>query len=195
MNKILAYDVESSGFPAWKNPSGGASQPHIVQLAAILADPDTGKEIASIDLIVRPEGWEIPQDTIDVHGITTEHALDVGIPEKTAVALLLELALLSGVTRVAHNRTFDQRMIRIATKRYFDEKISEAWADKDSHHCSMQMARKFFKTKTPNLPDMYRLCFAMDLDDAHSAMADARACLQVYRYINAMSAMDGNTAA
>lgn len=47
--------------------------PRLVQLAWILAD-DKGNKIHSGNLIVRPDGFEIPTDAAKVHGITTEIA-------------------------------------------------------------------------------------------------------------------------
>ena len=77
MNLALAYDTETTGLPLWNDPSDDPRQPHIVQLAAALVDIDTRRTIASMDVIVKPDGWTIPDDTVAVHGITTEHALRV----------------------------------------------------------------------------------------------------------------------
>ena len=52
------------------------------------------------------------------------------------------IALWNGHIRVAYNRTFDQRIIRIAAKRYASDEVIEAWADKDDFHCAMIKAKK-----------------------------------------------------
>ena len=56
----LFYDTETTGMPLWDQPSEDPQQPHIVQLCAWLVDPDTRKTVAGIDLIVKPDGWEVP---------------------------------------------------------------------------------------------------------------------------------------
>ncbi|MCK4621311.1 MAG: hypothetical protein KAT62_03750 [Desulfuromonadales bacterium] len=50
MKPVIFYDTETTGLPDWKNPSGGETQPHIVQIGAILADEDTKRVLGSVDL-------------------------------------------------------------------------------------------------------------------------------------------------
>lgn len=177
MSKIIIFDTETTGFPNWKEPSGDEVQPHIVQLAALQVDTESRKIIQSMDLIVKPDGWEIPQDTIDVHGITNEQALEVGIPEKDVLEIFLNLW--HGNKRVAYNTTFDNRIIRIATKRYSDEQMIEGWKAGD-YECAMIASRKIIGGKNPKLTDAYAYFTGDKLEDAHSAMADTLACMAVH---------------
>jgi len=186
MKTILFYDTETTGLPEWKKPSEDESQPHIVQLAAILANAETKEVIQSFDLIVKPDGWKIPDEVAEIHGITTEKALEVGVPEGFAVMML---HLMRGqADRVAHNRTFDQRIIRIGMKRYMAEEAIEAWAEKDDHECTMLMAKPIMKMepkgrygyKSPKLEEAYKHFTGKDLENAHTAMADAKACMEIY---------------
>jgi DNA polymerase III epsilon subunit-like protein len=93
MKLALFYDTETTGLPLLKEPSEHPDQPHIVQLAACLVDLDTRNTIASMDVVVRPRGWTIPDDVAAIHGITTAHALDVGIPEEMAIDMLMAIQL------------------------------------------------------------------------------------------------------
>jgi DNA polymerase-3 subunit epsilon len=198
MNLVCAYDLETTGLPDWKNPSDSHHQPHIVQLAGILADDDTGKIISSLDLIIQPDGWEIPQEVTDIHGITNEMANQVGVNEADAVALFLQMV--GGAKRLAHNRTFDQRIIRIATKRYFPENVQEQWAEKENHDCTMLMAKPIMQLepkgrygyKSPKLSEAYLHFMGKELEDAHSAMADARACLDIYFAMKELPVVDSD---
>lgn len=178
MNTIFGYDTETTGLPVWKEPSDSDSQPHLVQLGAVLMDADTKKVIASMDVIIKPDGWVIPDDVAAIHGITTEKALAVGIPEKLALEMFL--AMRGEAERVAYNKTFDQRIIRIAAKRYLDEAAQEKWAVKEDHHCSMRMAQKDIGGKQIKLIEAYKHYTGKDLVDAHSAMADTLASMDVY---------------
>ncbi len=180
MNLLLPFDTETTGMPDWKTPSGGENQPHLVQIAALLVDDDTGKTIQSIDLIIKPDGWVIPEEVSAIHGITNEMAMDVGVPEVDALVAFVALWKASD-RRIAFNRTFDQRIIRIATKRYFEEDVVDQWAEKGDFDCAMMMAQKVMGGKRPNLADAYKHFTGKDLIDAHSAMADTQACLEVYR--------------
>jgi DNA polymerase-3 subunit epsilon len=176
---VIAYDTETTGLPNWKEPSGDPSQPHLVQIAALVANIETRKVVASIDLIIKPDGWEIPVETSEIHGITTEFALEHGVPEAEAYAIFM--SLWGGKLRVAHNRTFDQRIIRIATKRYGTSEQEDAWGDKETHACTMLLSRASVGLKkAPKLAEAYLHYTGKDLENAHSALADATACLDVY---------------
>ena len=177
MSQIIIFDTETTGLPNWKEPSGDKVQPHIVQLAALQVDTESRKIIQSMDLIVKPDGWEIPQETIDVHGITNEQALNVGLPEKEVLNMFIQLW--DGNKRVAYNTTFDNRIIRIATKRYSDEHVIDNWKGGD-YECAMIASRKIMGGKNPKLTDAYKHFTGEDLEDAHSAMADSLACMMVY---------------
>jgi len=191
MNLALFYDTETTGLPDFKAPSEAEHQPHIVQLAALLVDVDTRETIQSMDVIIRPDGWTIPEEASRVHGITTEHAADVGIPESMAVSMFMELW--SGRNRVAHNQQFDARILRIALMRHMDEQAADIWKG-GAAECTAIMATPicqipptakmvkagFNKFKTPNLSEAYRHFTGKELQNAHSAIADVLACRDVY---------------
>ena len=191
MNLKLFFDTETTGLPDFKAPSESAHQPHIVQLAALLVDMDTRETIQSMDVIIRPDGWTIPDEVAAVHGITTQHAEAVGIPERLAVEMFMELWC--GRTRIAHNQQFDARIVRIALMRYRSEEAADIWKS-GSAECTAILATPicqipptaktvkagFNKFKTPNLGEAYRHFTGKDLVNAHSAMADVMACRDVY---------------
>ena len=91
MDLALFYDIETNGMPDWKVPSDSEHQPHIVQIGALLVDRDTKEIVQSLNLIVRPDGWEITKELSDIHGITHEHALEVGLDENRVLNIFLEL--------------------------------------------------------------------------------------------------------
>ncbi|EKO3965529.1 3'-5' exonuclease [Vibrio fluvialis] len=197
MKKITFYDTETTGLPNWKVPSNDESQPHIVQLGAIVCNAETREIIKEIDVIVKPDGWTIPDEVAAIHGITTEIALEKGIPETEAIKMLLDECCGIG-ERVAHNRTFDQRIVRIGLKRHgFSEEQMDMWADKDDHHDTMLLAKPIMKMgpknrygyKSPKLEEAYEHFTGKKLENAHTAMADARACMEVYW---AIKDLDGN---
>lgn len=191
MNLKIFFDTETTGLPDFKAPSESAHQPHIVQLAALLVDMDTRETIQSMDVIIRPDGWTIPDEVAAVHGITTQHAEAVGIPERLAVEMFMELWC--GRTRIAHNQQFDARIVRIALMRYRSEEAADIWKS-GSAECTAILATPicqipptakmvkagFNKFKTPNLGEAYQHFTGKELVNAHSAMADVMACRDVY---------------
>lgn len=200
MTFALVYDTETTGLPLFKEPSEHPDQPHLVQLAACLVNLDTRKVHSSIDLIVRPNGWTIPDEVAQLHGITTERAMDEGVPEEMAVELLLDLWQEGKRTRIAHNESFDARILRIACKRHIDPHeglvdvpMSDRWKA-GAAECTQLLATpilklpptermkaaKRFHHKSANLGEAYKFFTGNDLVDAHSAMPDVQACLAVY---------------
>lgn len=178
MKAVLFFDTETTGLPDWKKPSGSEGQPHLVQLAAILANLETREVIATLDVIIKPEGFEISKEMSDIHGITNEHALKVGIPEKLAFEMFI--AMCGDHKRVCFNRTFDQRIIRIAAKRFASEEVQNKWAEKDDFECAMMGTQKIIGGKWPKLAEAYKYFTDKELVNAHSALADTQGCMEVY---------------
>ncbi|WP_313377962.1 3'-5' exonuclease [Achromobacter insolitus] len=192
MNLGFFYDTETTGLPQFKEPSDHPDQPHIVQLAGALVDLDSRDIVASLDVIVRPDGWEIPDEGAAVHGITTEHASAVGIPESLALSLFLELW--GGRQRIAHNESFDARIVRIAQHRAGElEQDLERWKTGPAQ-CTARLSTNIIQLpptakmlaarrthyKTPNLAEAVQFFTGKPLENAHSAMADVRGCMDVY---------------
>lgn len=194
--RALFYDTETTGLPLFNDPSEDPRQPHIVQLGACLVDLDTRKTIAAIDVIVRPSGWHIPDEVSQVHGITTEHAADVGVSESMAIGMLMELWgdwRPEQVVRIGHNESFDARILRIALKRFEGDKLVDRWKA-GAAECTARLSTPILKLpptdrmraagrfhhKTPNLGEAYRFFTGRPLDGAHRAMVDVQACMDVY---------------
>ena len=190
MNLALFYDTETTGLPLFKEPSEDPRQPHIVQLAAILMDLDTRDELASMDVIVKPDGWTIPADVAAIHGISTDKAMDLGIPEKTAVEMFLELW--AQRLRIGHNEQFDARILRIACMRHAPL-CADTWKDGKSR-CTQLISTPILKLpptpkmraagrfhhKSANLGEAYEYFTGTPLQKAHSALADVRGCITVF---------------
>jgi DNA polymerase-3 subunit epsilon len=172
-----------------------------VQLACALVDLESRQITESMDVIIRPDGWTIPAEVSAIHGITHEMAMDVGIPEKDAVAQFLELMRDADADvfdppfrfRIAHNEQFDARIIRIALMRYFGEELADKFKAAEAY-CTMRAATPIVKApptarmratgrhhyKSPNLGECVRHFFDRDLDGAHNAMVDTLTCIDVY---------------
>lgn len=187
MSKIaIFFDTETTGLPVWNEPSEGENQPHIVELAAKLVDLQSREVIGVLDTIIRPDGWVIPQDVTDIHGITTEHALVVGRPEAEVIAELMTMCRQANF-RVAHNQSFDERILRIGIKRLLSEEVAEEWKAGEKQ-CTglitkpiMQMLPKNkFGYKMPKLSEAYEHFTGKPMQNAHRAMADVDACIEVY---------------
>ena len=190
---ILFFDTETTGLPLFKEPSGSEGQPHMVELAGLRYTQE-GVLVGAVSQIIKPEGWVIPQETIDVHGITNEIAHEKGSSEVLSLAAFM--ALYEGCSlRVAHNLNFDNRIIRIALMRYAGEEEANAFkalpgectALLSKPVCKLPpteaMKRSSFKNnyKTPTLAEAFKfLSGGKELGTQHRAFDDAQACARVY---------------
>lgn len=201
---ILFYDTETTGLPDWKKPSDDPCQPHLVQLAALLIDPDTRTERAAIDLLVAPDDWTIPEEISKIHGISTETARQSGVSERVVTDLFLDLQERANL-EVAHNVSFDRRIMRIAMRRRMGmtrEEIEEI--EKCPVFDTMKisspivnlpptdrmLAAGFTKPKPPKLAECIRYFFNEELEDAHNALADVRATARLYFHLQDIAKKD-----
>ena len=184
---VWVFDTETTGFVQPKLPPEHPSQPHLVQLGGVLYD-DSGHERASMDLTIKPEGWEIPSKASDVHGITPAIADRHGIPLIVALALFSNLAKLAR-HHVGHNIEFDMKVMAAAFHRVnrpmpaMNPRCTKDMADpilKLPPTEKMINAGFGHKFKPPTLTECVRFFFDEQLVGAHSAVIDARACGRVY---------------
>lgn len=187
---ILFFDTETTGFPHRSKPFGDDCQPHVVQLAAILCEPD-GLERASINLIINPM-VEIPEVTSDIHGITNEIASRCGVDKKPATEAFLGLMEVA-TTLVAHNLPFDWFLLDTLLDRCGYPPLSVLGASAKiadtmkmaSPIMKMPPTRKmvaagFKKYKAPKLSEAYEYFMGEKLEGAHDALVDVRACRDIY---------------
>jgi len=200
---LTFLDFETTGLADFNKRASDPTQPHIVQMAAILTTDD-GNVMQSHNVIIRPDGWTIPKEASDIHGITTEIALEFGIQEDLAISLLWRM-IEKSTFLVAHNLMFDKFIARIAARRFgllTDDK-DQWWKDLPTF-CTMrattdlcQLPGKFAgKYKWPKLTEAYQHVFGKFLDGAHDALADVMACKEIYFWLEKTKTvsceMDGN---
>lgn len=193
---ILAFDTETTGLPREDLPLEDPAQPHLVQLAALLIEDD-GTERASINLLIQPDGWSIPDDVAVIHGITNEIAARCGVSEAFALAAWDRLCRRCDLL-VAHQIEFDWTLVRIANARTGACK-RDLDAEAPWMFCTMQAASGivnlpptskmlwagYDKPKAPKLAECYQFFFNETLGGAHDALVDVRACARVYFHLKA----------
>ena len=192
INDVLFFDAETTGIPdrAAKWDTDFADFPHVVQLAWMY---DYGGRRICKSHIIRPDGWEIPEDTVAVHGITTEYALEHGEPFAAVVDMFLrdchEAGLICG-----HNIYFDVSIVKANILRelgriYYDANDVESALYKGKRIDTMRPTMKWVdarmangRLKFPNLTELYSRCFPGESFPAHDALEDVKAvarCLPV----------------
>ena len=194
---IIFFDVETTGLLDFKADLMEPHQPRICQLAAILTEDD-GTELEEMNAIIKPDGWVVPEETAAIHGLTTERCEADGIPMPEALARFNEMKA-KCTARAAYNITYDKRMLAREANLYGIPHDSEGLAS----HCVMQLARPVCniaptdkmmragrkENKPPKLIEAYRHFFGRDFEGAHNAMADVRACKDVFFQIQKLRAV------
>jgi DNA polymerase-3 subunit epsilon len=186
------YDTETTGLPDFHAPSEGAQQPHIAQFAGALVDLETRAVLERFEAYGRPDGWTIPPEVAAIHGITTEHALEHGIPEAEIVARAVAMNERCTV-RVAHMVTFDDRIMRIGLKRFADDETADTFRDGRAVYCTCKATTNLCQLpfangrrgrggafKYPKLSEAYRHFFGEEMTGAHTADGDLNALIAVF---------------
>ncbi len=183
----LVFDTETTGKADMKSPVTASHQPHLVQLGAILFDDDW-KVRGELNLIVAPEWNPIPKEASDIHGITNEIALKCGVPLGSVMSAFGEMADIADAF-VCHNFDFDY-LVMAASHFRITQCVGALMFMRDRSFCTMKATTQICKLpgaygdyKWPKLQEAYKHFFGKEFDGAHDAMADVRACAEVYRKV------------
>ncbi|TAD89900.1 MAG: 3'-5' exonuclease [Alphaproteobacteria bacterium] len=186
---IALFDTETTGFP---NRGQLSDQPHLVQLAAVLVD-DAWAVTSSYQAIIRPDGWVIPKEVSDIHGVTQERAIDEGISEAEALEEWVALVK-QAKTLAAHNLAFDLKIMYAAYRRYSGQGArpfggvipKRLWCTMESSTivCNLpptekQPAAGFTKAKAPKLAEALKILCGEEHESAHTADGDCAALIKV----------------
>lgn len=88
----LVIDTETNGAqPDFDSAADAAHQPRLVQLAAILEN-EQQEEVASMNLIVKPVGFEINLINEHFHGVSQTMAENYGVAARDVLGVFLSLA-------------------------------------------------------------------------------------------------------
>lgn len=184
--KTLAFDSETTGFVLDNEKPAHPGQPHLVEFGCVLYDHGSAEK-ATVNVIIRPDGWIISDSASAVHGITTEMAYDLGIPLMVVAALFSNLAKQSD-RQVGHNIQFDIKVMMAEFHR-----INRPFPPMNPR-CTKDLAEPVLrlpptermkakgmghKFKSPTLTECWRFLFDEELVGAHGALTDARACARV----------------
>lgn len=173
----LFFDTETTGLPKnWKASVNDLDNwPRLVQIAWLQYDKN-GNKISSENFIIKPEGFTIPVEASNIHGISTEKALKEGIALKGVLNDFHNLISKSNHL-VAHNMNYDEK---IMGSEFLRNKMTNI-VDTKSKICTMDKSTNFCKIagpygyKWPKLQELHFKLFGKEFDGAHNAAADITA--------------------
>lgn len=181
INDVLIFDAETTGLPQkghkWENDF--MHFPDIVSLAWSFRGIDK-------HFIIKPNGWAIPDEAAEIHGITTEIANKQGVDLEF---VLYQFFLDAGKAPLicAHNLYFDSSMIKANTLKYlgrqYYNELAEESLSKEKRIDTMMKTIKFVGAlrangtprKFPKLEELYDKLFPGEKFDAHDALEDVNA--------------------
>lgn len=196
--KILVFDTETSGLPSPRY------DPTIVQFSYVKYDMDAAGIEKEVDRVIQqPTGFVIPQEAIDIHGVTNERCAAEGV---NVLDVLHEFyADCADCDRIiGHNVGFDvDRVASVwnkmthsrwpeAVRREYQQKLkwlSQAMVPK--LYCTMKNTIDFCnieKTnvrgksykKYPKLVELYEKLFGEIPAGLHNSLVDVYVCLRCY---------------
>lgn len=181
----LIFDTETTGIPRNKTAplTDFDNWPRLVQLAWQLHDP-SGNLLNRGNLIIRPEGFDIPFRSQQVHGISTARALEEG-KELDSVLKTFTADLLRSELIIGHNIEFDINIIGAELLRknkdtaplLKSKKFDTSTGTID--FCSLP-GGPGGKFKMPKLNELHRKLFNKDVSDAHDAAYDVDATARCF---------------
>lgn len=177
----MAFDTETSGLEDFKRDPDDPAQPHLLQLGAVMVDSQW-REIQSFRMLVRPEGWVVAKEAVEVHGITTDMAHRYGLPAKVVLASFNSFLAVSRWA-IAHNLEFDKRVIEREMRKLQakDKGLSRGGLRKV---CTMHTgAAAMPDGKFPSLALLYEILTDYEYREAHDGLADARAAMTCCRLL------------
>lgn len=185
---ILFFDTETTGLPKdWKAPMNDLDNwPRVIQLAWLVSDPK-GETINQRELLIKPDGWEIPTGEFWIeHGFNTEKSHAEGVPMMEALAQF-SADLAQCEILVSHNMDFDhkvlgaemirydvkgKRLVKICTKEASTDWCKIPFFNSGHRSTYSRMAQRW---KWPKLEELHQKLFGRDFTDKHQAGGDVAA--------------------
>ena len=200
--KLLIFDTETTGLPKSRKPAKEEPNnwPHIVSISWIILDTDTNTELKRRHYIIFPENWEIPDESVNIHGITYEMAVEQGIWLHEAMS---ELVQEECDAWAAHNLEFDMGVIVNAV--LWDLKIQFPLIPQRKF-CTMLLGKPICKLpgyyrntyKAPKLKELYYAAFGkypVELQ-LHNSMYDVQILTEIikeFKPLREIMCLDANT--
>ncbi|MEU8520457.1 3'-5' exonuclease [Streptomyces sp. NBC_01216] len=173
---LAAFDLETTGTDVETD--------RVVTAAVVRLEPD-GTVSAERNWLLDP-GVVIPEQASAIHGISTDHARERGVPASSAIEEITRTVaevLRSGTPLVVMNARYDLSLLDRECRRYGRASISERLGGIPSPVIDPLVIDKHVDKYRKGRRALHALCahYGVPLDDAHDARADAVAAARVVR--------------
>ena len=178
----LAWDTETTGLPMSRQAATPDNthlfdQCRIVSLAFVMYSTK-GRELSSYHAVVYPDTFTVT--ATEIHGITHDHALMHGKLFEEVYNDFIKA--MKGCILVAHNSNFDENAL---FSECYRRGLSVEPFKAVKFVCTLDLVKlRYLKPK--KLVEVYKELIGKNLENAHNALADARACGEVYPLLRDM---------
>lgn len=175
----IFFDTETTGKLNYKLARTHPSQPRLVQLGAILRD-NAGVVISQMNAIVRPIGFEIPEEASKIHGISTDAAIERGVAVQDVLHLFNAFCQVAH-TAVGHNIEYDEAVLSMEADR-----LGEILHIPERKICTMKSSTDLcqlpgnYGYKWPKLQELHEFLFSEPFAEAHDAFNDILATMRCF---------------
>ena len=181
----IIFDTETTGLPKnFKAPITDTDNwPRCIQIAWQLHD-EWGTLIESKDYLVKPDGFNIPYDAEQIHGISTELAEEQGVDLKFVLDEF-NVALGKAKFVVGQNVSFDNNVMGCEYHRFSADtelnnmKVLDTMSESTANLCQIKGGRAG-KFKFPSLTELHIHLFGEGFGEAHNATADVEATTRCF---------------
>lgn len=180
------FDTETTGLYLQKGDKRGCPDPEDLDayetcrmLSICWFVTQNEKIIEQTYYVIKPDGFVISPESIAIHGITHDHAIENGIDIKFVLAQM-HLAISRCKNMVAHNIQFDVNVVKSEMHRHgFLDGIKEI--SQKHMICTMAKGKEYMRFyKNPKLSELYEFIYKEPLKDAHCAIADTHHCYKCF---------------
>lgn len=189
--RALFFDTETTGLPKDRKKDatmGPDNWPDAVSIAWIVTEDS--KPIRGKYSIIQPSGWQIPEESIRIHGITQQMAETNGIPLSHVLGdFVRDLRNVDIV--IAHNLEFDKNVIIAAALYRCKDDLAMKWPRYE--FCTCEGAREitkiplakqtlYFKFKSPRLSELYTHVFGSAPPESilHTSLGDVQLLVALF---------------
>ena len=183
---FLFFDTETTGLPKdYKAPAWEVNNwPRLVQLAWIATDENCAYK-GQGNWIIKPEGFTVPAEASNIHGISNEKALNEGLNIKDQLTEFGKWIDASNLI-VAHNIAFDEKIVSAEYHRagyqrsplYGKARFCTMMAS--TKYCALPNANGRGGNKWPKLNELHIKLFGEEFTGAHDASVDIAATVKCF---------------
>jgi len=181
----LIFDTETTGLPKrWDAPvSDSDNWPRCIQIAWQLHD-EMGKLVEHRDYLIKPDGFNIPYESEQIHGISTDLATENG----TSLAEVMdsfEEVLSKAKFVVGHYVSFDLNVVGAEHYRLGkDSRLASLPVLDSCTEVTAELLRlpggRGGRYKLPTLTELHQYLFDLPFGEAHNASADVEATTRCF---------------